>query len=230
MSSFKTDHQVKYVANFKNLISTTFHGETNTCCWSRELIGDFSEIVDKAELNENIIELKPKELLQLELSKQGNLAREIILNDLKALKNHGASPTLNVIKHYERDDDSFFPTDVYSFHVDRSPIPTSTFLCTYFGEPSEILPNLQAKQKVLIPEIRKELKKLHDGSEDEFESFLSDYFFDLHYQALPNTKLINLGLGNLWKIAVDYPNSNSIPCIHRAPKEKNRQKRLLLIC
>ena len=76
-------------------------------------------------------------------------------------KAFGASPILNVIKNYERDDSyPFFPTDVYSFHVDRSPIPIDTFLCTYHGTSSEVIPNTQAKQKILIPEIRDELKKL----------------------------------------------------------------------
>jgi hypothetical protein len=96
-----------------------------------------------------------------DLSEQGKLARVILLDDLKVLTAYGASPILNVIKYYDRDDTyPFFPTDVYSFHVDRSPIPTATFLCTYEGEPSEILPNWQGKQKVLIPEIPDELKKL----------------------------------------------------------------------
>src|SRR6185436_8942975 len=120
----------------------------------------FSEIVKKVGLSGNITAIEPEELCELQLSEQGQLAREILLNDLKLLKAHGASPILNVINYYDRDDTyPFFPTDVYSFHVDRSPIPTDTFLCTYYGEPSEILPNSEAEQKVLVPEIRDELKK-----------------------------------------------------------------------
>ena len=172
-----------------------------------------------------------EELHELQLSEQGQLAREILLNDLKILKNHGASPVLNVINCYERDDVyPFFPTDVYSFHVDRSPIPTDTFLCTYYGESSEILSNSQAIQKVLVPEIRDELKKLYDGMDEGFESFLSEHFFDLHYQAKPAARPIRLGLGHLWRIATDHPESQVLPCLHRAPKEKNGQNRLLLIC
>jgi hypothetical protein len=147
------------------------------------------------------------------------------------LKNHGASPILNLIKYYERDDsNSFFPTDVYSFHADSSPINTDTFLCTYFGEPSEILPNELAEKKVLIPEIRNQLKSNFIGTEDEFETYLTDNFFDLHYQAKPSANLINLGIGNLWRLAVDSPESHVLPCIHRAPVEKNGECRLLLIC
>jgi hypothetical protein len=150
---------------------------------------------------------------------------------LKLLKAHGASPILNVIRCYERDDSyPFFPTDVYSFHVDRSPVPTDTFLCTYFGEPSEILPNSQAEQKVLIPEIRDELKKIYGGPDDAFESFLCEHFFDLHYRAKPAAHPISLGVGHMWRLAVDHPESMILPCIHRAPKEKTGQSRLLMIC
>jgi hypothetical protein len=165
------------------------------------------------------------------LSEQGQLARSILLNDLELLTAHGASPTLNLIRCYDRDDAyPLFPTDVYSWHVDRSPIPTATFLCTYHGEASEILPNAQAEQKVLVPEIRAELQKLYGGSDEGFESFLSENFFDLHYRAKPTAQPINLGLGNLWRLAVDHPESNVLPCIHRAPKEKTGETRLLMIC
>lgn len=226
------EHQIRQVTNFKDLISMPFHGKINANCWTRKLAGDFSEIIKQIELTENIAELDPEELRELELSEQGQLAREILLNDLKVLKTHGASPILNLIKYYERDDAyPFFPTDVYSFHVDRSPIATDTFLCTYHGDSSEILPNSQANQKVLVPEIRDELKKLYGGADDGgFESFLSEYFFDLHYQPKPNAHIVNLGVGHLWKLAVDYPESKVLPCIHRAPTEKTGKNRLLLIC
>ncbi len=228
---FKTTHQIQNVTNFHDLVSTPFHAHNNAICWTRELIGDFSEIVDKIELSENMTILEQKELYELQLSEQGQLARDILINDFNALKAHGALPTLNLITCYERDDIfPFFPTDVYSFHVDRSPVPTDTFLCTYHGESSEIVQNSQAEQKILIPEIRKELKKLYNGPDDGFDSFLSEYFFDLHYQAKPNAQLINLGIGHLWKIATDHPQSKVLPCLHRAPKEKTGQNRLLMIC
>ena len=157
------DSQIQSVTNFKDLVSTNFQGQLNALYWHRELKGDFSEIVKKIELNDTIIELEEEELRELQLSEIGQIAREILLNDMKLLTAHGASPSLNVIKCYERDDAyPFFPTDVYSFHVDRTPIPVDTFLCTYYGESSEILANTQAQQKILIPEIRDELKKIYD--------------------------------------------------------------------
>jgi len=225
------EKHVHHVKSFHELVSTPFQGEMNALCWTRELPGDFSEIVEKIALDGNMSAIGPDELLELQLSEQGRLAREILLQDLELLKAHGASPVLNVIKCYDRDDEfPFFPTDVYSFHVDRSPIPTDTFLCTYYGESSEIVPNEQATQKVLIPEIRAGLKKLYNGPDDGFDDFLSEYFFDLHYQPHPDAQLISLGRGHLWRLAVDHPESQVPPCLHRAPKEKHGQKRLLLIC
>ena len=225
------NNQIHNVLNFKELVSTPFQGKINAMCWSRNLIGDFSEIVKKVVINKNIVELDIEELHELDLSAQGKLARKILLNDMNSLKVHGASPTLNIIKNYDRDDTfPFFPTDVYSFHVDRSPIPTNTFLCTYHGASSEILPNSQAIQKIRIPEIRAELKKLYGESDKGFESFLTEYFFDLHYQSKPDAQIINLGIGNLWKLAIDHPKSKVLPCLHRAPIEKNGENRLMIIC
>ena len=96
------ENQIHCVTNFHDFVSTPFHGEMNAICWSRKLSGDFSEIVKKVEQKENITVLDEEELLKLELSEQGQLAREILLNDLKLLKDCGASPSLNVINHYER--------------------------------------------------------------------------------------------------------------------------------
>jgi hypothetical protein len=231
MDLLNNNSQIKYVNSFEELVSTSFEGEVNAVCWRRQLDGNFAEIVHKIVLSENLVELDHEVLCGLELSDQGNLAREVLLEDLKLLKVHGASPVLNIIQNYERDDAlPFFPTDVYSFHVDRSPIPTDTFLCTYYGASSEILPNSEGEQKILIPEIRDQLKKLYQGTEEGFESFLSEYFFDLHYQAKPYANPISLGIGHVWKLAIDHPESKVLPCLHRAPEEKDGQNRLLLIC
>ena len=226
-----TKSQIQHVSNFQDLVSTPFQGEMNAICWQRELIGNFSEIVGQVEFNGNMAELDREELVELQLSRKGQLAREILLNDYKLLKEHGASPTLNLIKYYERDEAyPFFPTDVYSFHVDRSPIAVDTFLCTYHGDSSDILPNLQAEQKIHIPEIRAELKKRYGGPEAGFESFLEENFFDLHYEAKPDAQTISLDRGQMWKLAIDHPESLVPPCLHRAPKESSGETRLLMIC
>ncbi|MET0464285.1 MAG: hypothetical protein ABW007_14065 [Chitinophagaceae bacterium] len=225
------ENQVQYVTNFRDFVDTPFTGMINAICWRRTLNGDFAEIAGKVALTGNITTVEPEELGKLQLREQGHLAREILLNDFRLLKAHGASPTLNVISQYERDDDNpVFPTDVYSFHVDRSPVPTDTFLCTYYGAASEILPNAQGKKKVLIPEIRAELKKLYDGADEGFDSFLTENFYDLHYQAATDARPINLGIGHLWRLAIDHPESKVPPCLHRAPKETSGQNRLLMIC
>ena len=227
-ASFKSQ-QIQEVTSFQELVATPFQGAVNALCWSRKLYGDFEEIVGKLSSKENIIEVDESMLLKLELSEAGQLAREILLTDLSNLKYHGAAPSLNIINAYEKDE-SFFPTDDYSFNVDRSPLPTATYLCTYYGSSSEIVSNDEAQQKILLPEIRQQLKKIYEGDDVNFESFLSEYFFDLHYQANANANLVTLGLGQLWKIAVDHPESEVLPCIHRAPIEKEGEARLLLIC
>lgn len=230
-NTFSDNPQVGAISTFSELIDTHFHGDINAMCWHRSLEGDFKEIVSKLQLKDNITEISAEDLLALQLSEEGNVAREIILNDLQLLTDFGALPSLNLLKNYDRDEEfDFISTDVYSYHVDRSPIGTDTFLCTYYGAASDILPNEQAIQKILVPEIREKLKELHDGPEEEFEDFLKEYFFDLHYQAKPNAEPVNLGLGHLWRLAVDHPAQKVLPCVHRAPVENEGEYRLLLIC
>ena len=222
---------IKQVASFDELITTDFAYSMNAICWERTLEGDFSEIVNKLTDIDTTIQIGEEQLTQLLLSPKGQLARKTLLEDFQQLKAIGASPELNVLKDYERDKDyAVFPKDVYSFHVDRSPIPVATFLCTYYGDSSEIVSNTDAVQKILLPEIRSELRKLYKGTEEGFDAFLIENFYDLHYQTNQNAKIIQLGVGNLWKLAVDHPKMKVAPCIHRAPEERSSQKRLLLIC
>lgn len=227
---FSDNNHTGVVSSFSDLVNTNFQGAMNAICWSRNLVGDFKEIVSKLQLKENVTEVSIEDLVALQLSEKGNMARETILSDLQLLADFGASPSLNLLKSYERDEElDFISTDVYSYHVDRSTIGTDTFLCTYHGAASDILPNDQVEQKILIPEIREKLKALHNGPEAEFETFLEDYYFDLHYQPKPNAQPINLGLGHLWRLAVDHPEQKVLPCVHRAPTENDGEYRLLLI-
>lgn len=229
--SHNVSNQLIHVNNFQDFISASFDGDRNAIGWLRVLNGDFSEIVEQVHLEENMITLDAADLMKLELSEAGCLARDILLNDLRLFQEIGASPTLNVIKNYEEDDAfPFFPTDVYSFHIDRSDLPVDTILCTYYGDSSEIIPNAQAIQKIQIPDIREKLKAFHKGPDSEFDTFLKEQFFDLHYHVNPNSNPIKLGNGNLWRLAIDHPTQIVPPCIHRAPKENSGKRRLLLIC
>jgi hypothetical protein len=225
------NYPIGEVSSFSELINTNFHGVVNAICWRRNLDGDFKEIVSKIQLKEDITEVSVEDLLALHLSEKGSVARGIIIKDLQLLSDFGASPSLNLLKNYQRDIDfDFISTDVYSYHVDRSPVATDTFLCTYYGAASDILPNEQSIQKILIPEIRKKLKELHGGEDDEFEVFLKENYFDLHYLPKLDAQAINLGSGNLWKLAVDHPGQIVLPCVHRAPEENDGEYRLILIC
>ncbi|WP_027380675.1 DUF1826 domain-containing protein [Chryseobacterium daeguense] len=223
--------QIEVVSSFSELTGTRFHGDVNAIFWQRNLSGDFKEIVSKLPLKENITEVSIDDLLALNLTEEGNTARQIIINDVELLSDFGAQPSVNLLKNYERDEEfDFISTDVYSYHVDRSPVETDTFLCTYFGAASDILPNDQSIQNILVPQIRERLKELHNGLNDDFETFLKDNYFDLHYQPKPGARPVNLGIGNLWKLAVDHPKQKVLPCVHRAPRENDGEYRLILIC
>lgn len=223
--------QIQQVTTFSALVETPFQGLTNALCWHRHLSGHFQEIVEKLECIEPITEISIDDLNALSLTEQGQCARDIILNDMQCLSDFGASPSLNLIKYYERDDEfDFIATDVYSYHVDRSPIATDTFLCTYFGAASDLIGNDQVEQKILIPEIRQKLSALYDGPEEDFDAFLAEYYFDLHYQPKENATPVNLGIGHMWRLAVDHPTQQVLPCVHRAPMENEGEYRLLLIC
>ena len=231
MIESSSNKHIREVSSFHDLVSTAFQGDVNALCWKRLLKGDFSEIVEKISFSGNMIEIDAKDLMELDLSPNGQLAREVLLQDMRMLTEFGASPSLNIIQQYESDSENpYFPTDVYSFHVDRSPIPVDTFLCTYFGAASDIIPNAQATQKILIPEIHQQLREQFQGSDRAFEEFLTENFLDLHYQAHPDAQITNIGIGNLWRLTTDHPELQVPPCIHRAPRENLGEKRLLLIC
>lgn len=221
---------LQHVNNFQELISTPFHGTINAISWSRKLKGDFEEIVNAVAFEGTMLEIDEEDLLELELSEAGKVARDTILSDFKLLSELGASPVLNIISNYEADEHPFFPTDVYSFHVDRSPIATDTFLCTYYGDASELISNQDAIQKIQIPDIREKIEKAYVDEPTDFETYVCEHFFDLHYQALEDATVIRAGIGHLWRLAVDHPESKVLPCVHRAPKETIGRKRLLLIC
>ena len=167
MSADLSQHaHIKVVDTFHDLVNTRFQGLNNAVCWQRNLAGDFQEIASKLSLDDDITEIFRDDLMALDLTEAGKIARDIILQDMQLLSDMGAQPSLNLLKCYERDEEfDFISTDVYSFHVDRSPIETDTFLCTYIGAASDLIANDQVEQKVLIPEIRAKLRELYDGPE-----------------------------------------------------------------
>jgi hypothetical protein len=154
-----------------------------------------------------------------------------MLEDQRLLRERDLDPVLNCIHGYPRDEDAGpVPTDVFSFHVDSAPVEADTWLCTYYGPASDGLLNEEALRRVDHPPTRAELLKLFGGEDnDDFKEFLHDHCYDLHYAPLPGAKPYSFGLGNLWRIAAEYPGSPVPPCIHRAPATLPGQARLLLI-
>jgi hypothetical protein len=84
---------------------------------------------------------------------------------------------------------------------------------------------------VEVPETRAALLALHGGGDDEgFREHLRENCLDLHYVSAPGAQPFSFGVGNLWRIATEYPGSPVPPCIHRAPETPpGDPPRLLLI-
>ena len=224
--------RLKLVNNFHELVSTPFQNGINALCWERTLEGDFGEILLHARSGGEIMTLDESWLRSLPLSPAGRAAVNVMLQDQHLLREHGLSPILDCINGYPMEQEpGAVRTDVYSFHVDSAPEEADTWLCTYYGPTSEGLNNEEAVRHVDIPGTRaKLLEEFGGGDTGEFLDYLSENCYDLHYAPLPHARLFPFGLGNLWRIAVDYPGSPVPPCIHRAPaKVPGAPPRLLLI-
>ena len=196
------------------------------------LSGDFSEVVEHLGSSEGIATLDDSRLRSLPVSAAGRAAIDLLLEDQRLLREHGLDPVLNCIHGYPRDENPGpVPTDVFSFHADSATVETDTCLCTYHGPASEGLRNDEAQRRVDIPATRAELLKLFGGEDDDdFREYLKENCYDLHYAPIATARPFSFGLGNLWRIAVDYPGSPVPPCIHRAPETLPGQPpRLLLI-
>ena len=209
--------RIKLVNSFHELITTPFADGIIALCWPRTLPGDFREIIQHLTISPGITNLDDALLLSLPLSPAGRTAIDILLEDQRLLREHGLDPILNCIDGYPRDEDPI-PTHVFSFHADSAPVEAETWLCTYHGFPSEGLRNDQAQRRIDIPDTRAQLLKLYGGDENhDFLEYLTDHCYDLHYAPAPHAQPFSFGLGNLWRIAVDWPGSPVPPCIHRAP-------------
>lgn len=224
--------RIKRVKSFDELVTTRFADGVNALYWERTLSGDFSAVVDKLGVSDAITTLDDSRLLALSGTAACRSAVDLLLEDQRLLRAHGLSPVLDFIQSYPRDEEGgAVSTDVYSFHADSATVEADTFLCTYHGAASEGLRNDEARRHVDIPETRVELLKLFGGDDDDaFQEFLKENCYDLHYAAIEPAEPFSFGLGNLWRIAVDYPGSPVPPCIHRAPANlPGHPPRLLLI-
>lgn len=227
-----TDYsRIQVVRSFAELVSTPLMGELNALCWERTLPGDFREIVRALGPGEGIVPIEDARLRALPLSDAGRIARKILLADLEQLRAHDLLPSLDCVYSSRLDESGPVPTDVSSYHVDSATVPADTYLCSYVETCSEGLRNDQALRKVDVPEIRAQLLQLYGGNDDaDFQEYLNDHYYDLHYAPLPGAQPFSFGLGNLWRIATEYPDSPVPPCIHRAPLTKpGMPPRLLLI-
>lgn len=224
--------RIRCVASFEELITTPFQDGINALCWQRQLTGDFDGVMAKLNLKGRITPLD-EDFLENEIwSPECQKAVDFMLGDLRILRENGLLPELNGIAGYERDQDSgLLRTDVYSFHADSATDEADTWLCTYLGASSEGLRNEDAQRRVEDPAIRKILLKDYGGADDEgFREYLSDHCYDLHFAPISGARSFQFGIGNLWRIAVDYPGSPVPPCIHRAPDSlPGSAPRLLLI-
>jgi hypothetical protein len=224
--------RIKRVKSFDELVTTPFADGVNALCWQRTLSGNFSEVVERLAVGKGITTLDDSQLNALSVSAEGRAAIDILLEDQRLLRALDLEPVLDCINGYIRDEDPGpVSTDVYSFHVDSATAVADTYLCTYHGPASEGLRNDEAQRRVDIPETRVELLKLFGGKDDDdFRQYLNENCYDLHYAAIPHAQHFSFGVGNLWRIAVEYPGSPVPPCIHRAPETlPEHPVRLLLI-
>lgn len=231
--SLPTDNpRVRRVGSFHELVTTRFADGVNALCWERTLPGDFAEVVARLGPGEGIVALDEARLLALPVSAAGRIAVDQMLADLRLLREHDLDPVLNCIHGYPRDEEAGpVATDVFSFHADSAPVPADTWLCTYYGAPSEGLRNEEAQRRVDLPATRAELLQRFGGADDDdFRTYLNENCYDLHYAPAPLAGPYSFGVGNLWRIATDYPGSPVPPCIHRAPTTlPGEPPRLLLI-
>ena len=224
--------RIKLVKSFHELVTTAFGEGVNALCWPRALPGHFSEVLEHLGGGEGITTLDEARLQSLPVSAGGRAAIDRLLEDQRLLREHDRDPILNCIHAYPRDENPGpVPTDVFSFHTDSATVEADTWLCTYHGPASEGLRNDEAQRRVDIPETRAELLRRFGGEDDGgFREYLKENCYDLHYAPVPGAQPFSFGLGNLWRIAVEYPGSPVPPCIHRAPSTlPGEPPRLLLI-
>ena len=204
----------------------------NAFCWPRDLPGDFAEVAKALGTGAGITTVEEATAAGAPVEQAGAVAREVLLADQELLRAHELDPVLDCIRgSAARKTPAVVRTDVHSFHVDSAPVPAETWLCSYLGASTEGLRNEEARRRMDLPETRARLLQLFGGEDGEaFREFLAEHGYDLHYAPAPGAEPFAFGLGNLWRIAVEYPGSPVPPCIHRAPETlPGDPARLLLI-
>jgi hypothetical protein len=224
--------RIRQVGSFHELVSTPLAQGVNALCWSRDLPGDFAEVVGLLGRGDGIATVDEARLRSLPASAAGRAAIEVLIADLQLLQAQGLAPVLDCIHGYPRDEEpDVIATDVYSFHADSAPVEADTYLCTYHGPTSEGLRNEDAIRRVDLPATRAELLRRFGGEDNAaFREHLRECCYDLHYAPADGAQPFSFGQGNLWRIAIDYPGCPVPPCVHRAPLTLPGQPpRLLLI-
>lgn len=220
------------VSSFADLVTKPFADGVNAYCWQRTLAGDFEAVVAALAFGSGVTVVDESRLRGLALGAAASRARDTLLDDLRLLREHGLAPELDGVRDYERDAPaSVVATDVYSFHVDRATAPTDTYLCSYTTAASEGLLHADAARRIDDPATRAALLQRYGGADDVgFARYLREHCYDLHYVARPSARPFSFGLGNLWRLAVQHPQSLVPAFVHRAPPTApGSPARLLLI-
>ncbi len=224
---------IRIAGSFDELVTLPFGPEVNAICWQRDLPGDFDELAAVFSREEGVTSLDEEMLRDLkeDLSPDGRAAAEVLLEDQRLLRARGLKPSLECVPRYLRDAAAIVPTDVYSFHADRATVATDTYLCSYNEAATEGLRNDAAQRHIDLAATRAALlKQFQQEGSGDFEEYLRENCYDLHYAPLAGAVPFSFGIGNLWRIAVEYPGCPVPPCLHRAPETiPGRLPRLLLI-
>ena len=87
--------RVKVVTSFEALVTTRFADGVNALCWARTLPGDFGEVVALLNTGAGITTIDEDQLRDLPASAAGRTAIDILLEDQRALRDHGLAPNLD---------------------------------------------------------------------------------------------------------------------------------------
>lgn len=223
---------VRYVHSMEELVSTPMRDGVNALCLRRSLEGDFGEVIRHLSVERGITTLDRAQLLALPVSAAGKVAIDFMLRDQEQLQAYGFDPVIDCVNGYiGHEEQALMRTDVCSFHVDRATDVADTYLCTYAGASSIGVCHEDVIPRAQVPAVRQALLADFGGADDEsFLDYLTENFYDLHYEALPGARTFCFGVGHLWRIAIDYPGNPVPPCIHRAPDPiEGDPPRLILI-